>query len=1073
MSHLFQTLQARVIILISMIAIPGFIGISYDAYVEREQAIKAAVSQAVNTTKTHSKIQANLIEETRYFLKNLAQFDAVQQPSSPQCSRFLANVLKVNSNYVNLGVPKADGQLLCNARELKRSVNVYDRPYIQHAIATRKFSISEFQIDRATNLTSINFAYPVINQKQGNLVGLVVAVISLDWWNEILSESYLPDNTVAFITDSENKIVAAFPTRQELIGTQLEIEGKIKGNKSAYTNAALENTVFLSEGRYKRVYVTHPLFDDGKHINITIGIPLKETFEAIDTRLMTTTLILALIVLFFVGVSVWLIRKNVLIPIKTLLKSTTALAEGKEVDETSTKGSIELRKLQLRFAQMARTRLDAEKQLIDSQNSLQESRDILASHIENTPLGCVTWDTDFICTDWNKSAELIFGYSKEEAIGKHASELVVPIELRNEINDIFEILVEGKKTVRRVNDNLTRLLETITCEWYSTPILDFSGKVISVVSLVQDITVNKRLEDKLKLSASVFSHAREGIFITDSKSNIIDVNKTFEEITGYSRNEVIGNKPSMFKSGKQSPEFYENLWKSIINDGYWAGEVWNKRKNHEIYAQLLTVSAVRDDDGTIKNYIAIFSDISETKEQQYRLEQMAHYDVLTNLPNRTLLAERLDSALKHCQTNERYAAVVLLDLDGFKEINDTFGHSVGDELLITLAHRFKSTLNQGDTISRFGGDEFVAVLTNLKQAQDFGPTVKNMLKAASTPVKYGENELKVSASIGLTIYPTDDTDAEQLIRHADQAMYLAKQKGKNCFHLFDIESEDAIKTRHEIIKSIEKALKNNEFELYYQPKVNMRTGTIVGAEALIRWQHPIRGLLSPAEFLPFIENHSLSIDVGEWVIEESLRQHYQWKQLGIDIKISVNISALQIQQRNFPTRLEHLLSKVPETPPKAIQLEVLETSKLSNIKKVSEIMEDCVNLGVTFAIDDFGTGYSSLTYLRRLPAEVIKIDQSFVRDMLEDLEDKTIVIGVIALANSFNRSVIAEGVETVAHGASLLTLGCELAQGFGVARPMPPKLYLLGWSNGKQGKNGNKLKKYLQYCEVLTLSLVK
>ena len=1039
MSQLFQTLQARVIILISMIAIPGFIGISYDAYVEREQAIKAAVSQAVNTTKTHSKIQSNLIEETRYFLKNLAQFDAVQQPSSPQCSRFLANVLKVNSNYVNLGVPKADGQLLCNARELKSSVNVYDRPYIQHAIATRKFSISEFQIDRATNLTSINFAYPVINQKQGNLVGLVVAVISLDWWNEILSESYLPDDTVAFITDSENKIVAAFPTRQELIGTQLEIEGKIKGNKSAYTNAALNNTVFMSEGPYQRVYVTHPLFDDGKHINITIGIPLKETFEAIDTRLMTTTLILALIVLFFVGVLVWLIRKNVLIPIKTLLKSTTALAEGKEVDEISTKGSIELRKLQLRFAQMARTRLDAEKQLIDSQNSLQESRDILASHIENTPLGCVTWDTDFICTDWNKSAELIFGYSKEEAIGKHASELVVPIELRNEINDVFEILVEGKKTVRRVNDNLTRLLETITCEWYSTPILDFSGKVISVVSLVQDITVNKRLEDKLKLSASVFSHAREGIFITDSESNIIDVNKTFEEITGYSRNEVIGNKPSMFKSGKQSPEFYENLWKSIINDGYWAGEVWNKRKNHEIYAQLLTVSAVRDDDGTIKNYIAIFSDISETKEQQYRLEQMAHYDVLTNLPNRTLLAERLDSALKHCQTNERYAAVVLLDLDGFKEINDTFGHSVGDELLITLAHRFKSTLNQGDTISRFGGDEFVAVLTNLKQAQDFGPTVKNMLKAASTPVKYGENELKVSASIGLTVYPTDDTDAEQLIRHADQAMYLAKQKGKNCFHLFDIESEDAIKTRHEIIKSIENALKNNEFELYYQPKVNMRTGTIVGAEALIRWQHPIRGLLSPAEFLPFIENHSLSIDVGEWVIEESLRQHYQWKQLGIDIKISVNISALQIQQRNFPTRLEHLLSKVPETPPKAIQLEVLETSKLSNIKKVSEIMEDCVNLGVTFAIDDFGTGYSSLTYLRRLPAEVIKIDQSFVRDMLEDLEDKTIVIGVIALANSFNRSVIAEGVETVAHGASLLTLGCELAQGFGVARPMPPK----------------------------------
>ena len=1039
MSQLFQTLQARVIILILMIAVPGFISIFYDAFVEREQAIKAAVIQAVNTTKTHSKIQANLIDKTQHFLKNLAQFDAVQQPSSQQCSRFLANVLKVNSNYVNLGVPSADGELLCNARELKRSVNVYDRPYIQQAIATRKFSISEFQIDRATNLTSINFAYPVINSRQDNLVGLVVAVISLEWWNEILSESYLPDATVAFITDSENKIVAAFPSRQELIGTQLDIEEKVKGDKSAYTDITLDNTVFLTEDPYQRVYVTHPLFDDGKHINITIGIPLKHTFEAIDTRLTTTTLILALIVLFFVGVSVWLIRKNVLIPIKTLLKSTTALAEGREVDETSTKGSIELQKLQQHFAQMARTRLDAEKQLIDSQNSLQESRDILASHIENTPLGCVTWDIDFICTDWNKSAELIFGYSKEEAIGKHASELVVPTELRREINDVFEILVEGKKTVRKVNDNLTRLLETITCEWYSTPILDFSGKVISVVSLVQDITVNKRLEDKLKLSASVFSHAREGIFITDSESNIIDVNKTFEEITGYSRSDVLGNKPSMFKSGKQSPEFYENLWKSIINDGYWAGEVWNKRKNDEIYAQLLTVSAVKDDSGTVKNYIAIFSDISETKEQQYRLEQMAHYDVLTNLPNRTLLAERLNKALTQCKADKSFAAVVLLDLDGFKEINDTFGHSVGDELLVTLAHRFKSALREGDTISRFGGDEFVAVITNLKQAQDFSPIVKAMLSAASTPVKYGENELKVSASIGVTVYPSDETDAEQLIRHADQAMYLAKQKGKNCFHLFDIESEDAIKTRHETVKNISKALQSNEFELHYQPKVNMRTGEIVGVEALIRWQHPLRGLLSPAEFLPFIENHTLSIDVGEWVIEQSLRQYHQWKQLGIDIKISVNISALQIQQRNFPTRLAHLLSKVPETPPNAIQLEVLETSKLSNIKTVSEIMKECVKLGVTFAIDDFGTGYSSLTYLRRLPAEVIKIDQSFVRDMLVDSEDKTIVTGVIALANSFNRSVIAEGVETVAHGASLLALGCELAQGFGIARPMPPK----------------------------------
>lgn len=1049
MLRLFQTLQARIILLIVVTAIPGLFGIFYNAYAEREKAINSAINQAINTARTHSKIQSKIINETRAFLHNLAQFDAVQQPSSEQCSRFLANVIKVNSNYVNLGVPDKNGNLLCNAQALKHSVNVYDRPYIKKALTTRSFSIGEFQIDRATKLTSINFAYPVLDSKRGNLVGVAVAVISLDWWNEILSESYLPINTVAYITDSQNKILATFPTSNNLLGTALDIQD----NTSRYKNAVSEGYALLSDDPYQRVYVKHPMFDNGQHINITIGIPLKHVFENIDKRLLKTSLILTSVVLLFVCVSVWLIRRNVLIPIKTLLQSTKALAQGKEINNTTPNGSIELKKLQQRFTQMAKTRLDAEKKMVDSQVSLQKSRDMLASHIENTPLGCVTWNTDFICIDWNKSAESIFGFSKNEAIGKHASELVVPSELRDEIDSVFTLLLEGKKPVRKVNDNVTRLLETITCEWYSTPILDFSGNAISVMSLVQDITKNKRMEDKLRLSASVFLHAKEGIFITDGNANIIDVNKTFEEITGYSRTEVLGKNPNMFKSDKQSAEFYAELWASITNEGYWTGEIWNRRKNNEIYAQLLTISAVKDAHGDVQNYIAIFSDISESKQQQYRLEQMAHYDVLTSLPNRSLLAERLDKALLDSQKDCKFVAVVLLDLDGFKEINDNFDHSIGDELLVTLSKRFKSTLRDTDTISRFGGDEFVAVLANLEQANDFMNIVRNMLKEASKPVIYQDHKLKVSASIGVTVYPTDNTDADQLIRHADQAMYLAKQKGKNCFHLFDIESEDAIKVRHELLQRISRALLEEEFELYYQPKVNMRSKAVIGVEALIRWQHPERGLLAPNEFLPAIENHQISIEIGEWVIRESLRQHELWKLEGIDLKISVNISALQIKQRNFPSRLAHLLSETPHIPPSALQLEVLETSELGDINRVAEIMDKCVCLGIKFAIDDFGTGYSSLTYLRRLPAEVIKIDQSFVRDMLVDPEDETIVKGVIALAKSFNRDVIAEGVETREHGATLIALGCELAQGYGIARPMPANnlsIWLQQWAANKE-----------------------
>ena len=405
-----------------MVALPGWVGVFYDSYVEREHAIEAAIIQSVNTAKATSKFQSTLIDKTRIFLQNLASFDAVQKPNSQACSTFLADVLKVNSNYINLGAPRADGELLCNAHPITTSVNVYDRPYIQEALATRGFSIGEFQIDRATNLTSMNFAYPVMNATSDTVVALVVAVISLEWWSEALSESHLPNNTVAYITDSKNKIVATYPTNNNLLGTPLNTSSNAIDN----LNTESDNSAVISNDPYQRVYVKRPLFEDGQQINITVGIPLKEPLEVINKRLIKTAGILTAIVILFVGVSVWGVRRNVLKPISTLLQSTKALAEGKDVSDAPLHGSVELVKLQQRFTSMAKTRLEAEKRLIDSQASLLESKNILASHIENTPLGCITWDTQLICTDWNKSAEFIFGYKKEEAIGKHASDLIIP-----------------------------------------------------------------------------------------------------------------------------------------------------------------------------------------------------------------------------------------------------------------------------------------------------------------------------------------------------------------------------------------------------------------------------------------------------------------------------------------------------------------------------------------------------------------------------------------------------------------------------------------------------------------------
>jgi predicted signal transduction protein with EAL and GGDEF domain len=362
---------------------------------------------------------------------------------------------------------------------------------------------------------------------------------------------------------------------------------------------------------------------------------------------------------------------------------------------------------------------------------------------------------------------------------------------------------------------------------------------------------------------------------------------------------------------------------------------------------------------------------------------------------------------------------------------------VGDELLVVVSQRMKTALREGDTLARMGGDEFVAVLIDLDQPEDCEPVLDRLLLAASDAVVVDHQTLYVSASIGVTLYPQDGADPDQLMRHADQAMYQAKQAGKNRYHLFDVAHDASVKTQRESLDHIRRALAENEFVLYYQPKVNMRTGEVIGVEALIRWQHPEFGFLAPNLFLPVIENHPLSIALGEWVIAAALAQIAAWREAGLDMPVSVNVDARQVQQDGFVQGLEQMLAAHPDMRLHRLELELLETNALEDIARVAEVMRACRVLGVDFALDDFGTGYSSLTYLRRLPARLLKIDQSFVRDMLDDPEDMAIVDGVIGLATAFRRQVIAEGVETIAHGACLLPRGCELAQGYGIARPMP------------------------------------
>ena len=567
--------------------------------------------------------------------------------------------------------------------------------------------------------------------------------------------------------------------------------------------------------------------------------------------------------------------------------------------------------------------------------------------------------------------------------------------------------------------------------------------------LAVQVNTLREAEAKLQLAASVFNSAREAIVITNVAGEVIDVNQAFSYVTGFDRDEALGKNPRFLGSGVKHQNFYDSLWRDLAVKGHWYGEIWNRHKNGTVYAAMQTISAVRGNDGQVTHYLALFSDITASKNHQLALEHIAHYDSLTILPNRVLLADRLQQGISQARRRDQLLAVAYLDLDAFKTINDQHGHEVGDQLLVLVSSRMKQTLREGDTLARMGGDEFVAVLVDLANPAQALPMLSRLLGAIAQPVQIGNLTLQVSASLGVTFYPQqEEVEADQLLRQADQAMYLAKVAGKNRFHVFDSEQDRSARGHHESLKNIRLALQRDEFVLHYQPKVNMRTGMVVGVEALIRWQHPEQGLLPPATFLPVIEDHPLAIDVGEWVINTALTQIERWQLQGLQMPVSVNVGAHQLQHPLFTGRLRELLVAHPALKPGLLELEVLETSALADIESVSRVIKACGDMGVMFALDDFGTGYSSLSYLKRLQVKLLKIDQSFVRDMLIDLDDLAILKGVIGLAAAFRRQVIAEGVETVAHGRLLLQLGCDLAQGYGIARPMPAHelpAWVLAW----------------------------
>ncbi|MCF4995425.1 EAL domain-containing protein [Pseudomonas syringae] len=543
--------------------------------------------------------------------------------------------------------------------------------------------------------------------------------------------------------------------------------------------------------------------------------------------------------------------------------------------------------------------------------------------------------------------------------------------------------------------------------------------------------------EHLRQAAAVFDCTREGVLVTDPQGLIVHVNRAFMAITGYSREEVHGQNPNLFKSGHHPPGFYQSMFATLQAGGEWSGEIWNRRKSGEIYPQWQTIRSINDENGHLSHYVAVFSDISAIKNSEQELKHLAHHDPLTDLPNRLLFSDRAEQALASAQVHKRGCTLLLIDLDHFKMINDSLGHSVGDLLLKSVSTRLQNLSGPGLTLARLGGDEFAVLVDSYPQPAQGAALAQSIIEGFNDPFHVGGHSLFINASIGISLFPGDAQTAEQLLRNADAALFKAKNSGRNGYALYTEELTAHARQRVEIASELRRALERKELRVYYQPVHDLKTSRLISVEALVRWEHPQRGLVSPAEFIPIAERTGLIAEIDAWVMREACQQMCQWQAAGVVLSfVAVNVSSRLFARREL---LEHVAQVLHETglDPAYLELEVTESAVMDDPEVALEQMHRLRELGIRLAIDDFGTGYSSLLRLKRLPVQKLKIDQGFVAGLPWDDDDAAIVRVIIALARSMGMQVHAEGIEQVEQAAFLLEHGCDLGQGYWFGRPVP------------------------------------
>ncbi len=899
--------------------------------------------------------------------------------------------------------------------------------------------VFELDMQRETEL-----AYDEYQDKQLHAAAHLQADIERDarlGLRELLQQSLSelslePEVRLALLVDEHDKIIAS--TRLSLNGSTLEQAAlQFPGPdwlKAPPAEDIAEMTVKQTVDRQRKaLLVDAPVRMDAPGVELArnkigrlfiytdLSTPLARRYH--DVKVQMQRLFVGLVSLaLLVGLLLhWTVTRRVV----KLLRGAKRVGEGKLNTISGVAGPDEIGLLGTEFDGMVQRMARSSAQIRK-----------LSRAVEQSPNTIVITDSEGIIEYVNPQFSRISGYESQEAIGNamriHQSGMTA--------DPVYEDLWRTIKSGQMWRGDLLNKTKRGTLYWEDvciSPIFDENGRITNFLSEQINITARKQAEEQIHLFEKVFVNANEAILISDANNNVLAVNPAFTAISGYTAEEVLGRNPHILASGLMDADFYRKMWASLATTGKWQGEIVDRRKDGQIYAEWLSVSALHNDDGKLTHYVALMTDISERKAAEERMSFLAQHDILTGLPNRMLFLDRLQQAITYAERQQTNVAILFLDLDRFKNVNDTVGHQIGDALLQEVARRIRFCVRSSDTISRQGGDEFVIMLPSLEDLGDIVHVVDKLIENIGKPYYLNGHVMHVTTSVGVSVYPQDGSESEALIRNADTAMYQAKYAGRNDYRFFTQEMNRAIATRVRMENKLRHALHNAELLLHYQPKVNLRTGEIIAVEALVRWQHPEDGLVSPAEFIPIAEETGMIVPLGEWVLNEACRQNQEWRMMGLrEIVMAVNLSPAQFQDRELISVVLAALAS-SGMPASSLELEITESAMMRSPDQAIIMLNKISALGIRVSIDDFGTGYSSLSHLKKFPIDELKVDQSFVRDLTIDNDDAAIVSAVIGMAKSLGLSVIAEGVETLEQLRFLEGLDCDQIQGYLFSKPLP------------------------------------